>query len=376
MLDRMKMLTALQGVSERLFVDCSDQYAYLKSGWQVISKNKEMPPWIEQIQTPWALPRWEGAWQDRFQIEPLDGGYVVIGTDGSQIYPDRHQGTTCFLIQTATIALSYAIEQVPRVQMTNEPHVFVGHDDYDAYAAANDFVDCVREELELMHGTRAAGAWMADAHTKGRVLALFDGALIFWHLQHKEPQMRNRYVARYVQQLMALYKARIPCAWYISMPRSKELVHLAHAALWQEALVTPGTIVLKQVFDDDVIEMILEPGQRTICFEPNYALCELYPEPVRPRALYLHVGAEIVRLELPAWVCADNQLLSWVCSVVYDQVIKGNGYPVALAEAHAHAVIQNNDREFFYHALQKMSMDRAQSMSGSLKRAKKKMLYF
>lgn len=376
MLDRVKVLAQLDAVADRLFVDCSEQYEQLRAGWHVLAREPEMPLWLAQTQAPWALPVWHGSCGNVVPVASSCSAYVVVASDGSQIYPDKHQGTACFLIQSATVSLSYGIAGVPRVQLAADPNVFVGRDDHDSYATATDFVDCVREELEMMHGTQTACAWVHGHGCANQVLALFDGSLIFWHLQHKEPQMRARYVSRYVQQLLHLYQERIPAVWYISMPQSKELVHLAQAALWYDERVTPGNVVLTHVFDDDLASIFLEPGNRTIFFEPRFALCDMYPEPVRPRCAYMHVGAEIVRIEVPAWMCADEKLLAWVCSVVYDQVTKGNGYPVSLAEAHAHAVVQGADREFFYHAVQKMSIARSYALPGSLKRAKKRMLNF
>jgi len=49
----------------------------------------------------------------------------------------------------------------------------------------------------------------------------------------------------------------------------------------------------------------------------------------------------------------------------------GGGYPVALAEAHEQAVVKGPDREFFYHFLQKMGMERSHAQSISRKSLRK-----
>ena len=41
-------------------------------------------------------------------------------------------------------------------------------------------------------------------------------------------------------------------------------------------------------------------------------------------------------------------LLDLVHAVAYDQAQKGDGYPVALAEAHQHVVVRNTERDLFY----------------------------
>jgi hypothetical protein len=63
---------------------------------------------------------------------------------------------------------------------------------------------------------------------------------------------------------------------------------------------------------------------------------------------YLHVGTEIVRVEVPQWVAASPTLLDLVHAVAYDQAQKGMGYPIALAEAHQHAVVRGAERDLFY----------------------------
>ena len=68
-----------------------------------------------------------------------------------------------------------------------------------------------------------------------------------------------------------------------------------------------------------------------------------------PHFFYMDVGAEIVRIEIPAWIARDEQKINTVAQIILNQSIKGRGYPVALAEAHEQAVVKGPDREFFYH---------------------------
>jgi NurA-like 5'-3' nuclease len=44
-------------------------------------------------------------------------------------------------------------------------------------------------------------------------------------------------------------------------------------------------------------------------------------------------------------------MMSLVHSVINDQVEKGKGYPIVLAEAHEKAVVRGGDRELFYQLL-------------------------
>jgi hypothetical protein len=61
---------------------------------------------------------------------------------------------------------------------------------------------------------------------------------------------------------------------------------------------------------------------------------------------YLHVGTEIVRVEIPQWVAASSMLLDLVHAVAYDQAQKGMAIHRA-AEAHQHAVVRGAERDLF-----------------------------
>ena len=104
----------------------------------------------------------------------------------------------------------------------------------------------------------------------------------------------------------------------------------------------------------------------------NSKLAESYPAHLRPCFVYLHVGDEIVRIEIPAWIAQDSELLTRALRIVRDQSIKGNGYPIALAEAHEQAVVNTADRQFFFEMLYKMAVNENYRLHASQKSLKKR----
>jgi hypothetical protein len=62
---------------------------------------------------------------------------------------------------------------------------------------------------------------------------------------------------------------------------------------------------------------------------------------------YLHSGEEIARVEVPQWVARDEKLLALGHSLIVEQCRRGQGYPVAISEAHEQAVITGQDRQLF-----------------------------
>ena len=67
---------------------------------------------------------------------------------------------------------------------------------------------------------------------------------------------------------------------------------------------------------------------------------------------YLRIKDEVARIEVPQWVAVDEDLLTLVHTLVLDQCHRGQGYPVALSEAHEKAVVTGADRENFWHLVE------------------------
>ncbi|MGL5793169.1 MAG: DNA double-strand break repair nuclease NurA, partial [Waterburya sp.] len=87
-------------------------------------------------------------------------------------------------------------------------------------------------------------------------------------------------------------------------------------------------------------------------YRSNLRILDLYEDPQKIYFCYVNVGAEIARLEIPAWVVEDSALFEQSLSIVIAQVQKGYGYPVALAEAHNQAVVRGSDRARFFALLE------------------------
>ena len=52
-------------------------------------------------------------------------------------------------------------------------------------------------------------------------------------------------------------------------------------------------------------------------------------------------------MEVPGWVALDEGLLGLSHSLILDQCRRGQGYPVAISEAHEQAVVHTSDRRRF-----------------------------
>ena len=371
MLDRLKLIVELQHIADKLFVDSTPSYHLAQDTWQSIIQDSTFLYKVRQVHNaPWPVPLWSGNLGDVIPIERATPLYVAFSVDGSQIYPDRHNVLSCFLINTGSVVLPYSMEN-KRVQLFSNPTVFAEVDE-NQQAFTTDGVNCKRQELELRAGLEL-GKRVKNEYVDVTSLLLFDGSLIFWHLSSKEIEVRDRFLNAYLALLDELYQEKIVTCWYISMPKSKELMSLVRLYLCDFDVAQKELYEsVDSVVDSGIMYSVLEPYTRSIVFSNHSSISLYYPAHLRPFFFYLHTGNEIGRVEVPAWIAQDESAIDMIARLVIDQCIKGGGYPVALAEAHEQAVVKGPDREFFYHFLQKMGMERKHTQSISRKSLKKR----
>lgn len=369
MLDRVKAAQKLTSIIDHVFVDATDATVLAQQIWHTIAKDPTLPYKIRESNSPWPIPEWSESLSHNYRISSECSPYRVLAIDGSQIYPDRHYGVSCFLINIGSVLLSYGLPGKSVVCRTI-PYIFNNGDHEESSQEA---VNCRRQELELAAGLEYVRSPDYVQQVNDPFLLLYDGSLIFWHLDTKDTKLKDIYLPRYLALLYQLYQERVLLASYISFPRSRELVNIVRLALCDfDGTRMEDATMVDRVVDGALLYGLLEPGMRTIVFKNNAKIADAYPDAVRPYFFYLHVGYEIGRVEIPAWIAQENHLVDTIAACIYDQNNKGRGYPVALAESHEQAVIKGPDRDFFYHLLSKLYVERKQRMHLSQKSIKKR----
>ena len=364
MLDRAKLLQQLESQADNLFIDYSQEFSLAQRVWHEIAQDPLFAHKIKAVNAPWLLPGWSDTLDKTVAVGQANTQYTAFAVDGSQIYPDKHQGTTCYLINIGSVCIWYG--QPKPVWLWSEPYVFV-NEQQEFECSPEELVNCRRQELELKIG-------LAQAQEKIQEdgLFLFDGSLIFWHLEAKGPQVKHRFLSCYLTLLSQFHTQKILHAGYISLPKSKELANLVRVALCEFDCSRDEYKKIEHVNDATICKGFLQEGERTIVFKHNSPLMQCYPEQLQPHFFYIHVGNEVGRVEIPAWIAQDEVLLEQVCATILDQCRKGNGYPVVLAESHEQAVIKGPDREFFYHLIAKFGFENNKIMIRSQKSIKKR----
>lgn len=300
--------------------------------------------------------------------------YIALATDGSQIAPDRHGPVHCFLINAGGAAIRYGAQ--PGAALFNEPRLF--HRAEEMVIADPPEAGVRQQPIdEVLLGVKRTVMeleLLADRLSAGPpdlpVLALVDGSLVRWELSgsrypdHVRRELLQDGYLRALDRMRALSRERrLAFAGYISSPRSTEVVNVLRVA-WcpHEGLETRGCDnicgrggpgqrqcdeVAAGLLDRDLFARLLRPGERSETFASQSAIVREYG-PHEVRFCYVHVGDEVVRLEVPEWVADDAAAVDLLHALVLDQCRKGRGYPVVLQEAHEAAVVTESDRSVFW----------------------------
>ena len=360
------MLGQLSKIQGQLFSDYSKEYSILAQAWAVLSRDPDFKDKVGNS-SQWSLPTWNDKLLTTYAYQNKQQNYSIVAADGSQVYPDRHTGTLCSMINIGTVIADYN-QPKSSIQLNSKPyvHLFEEKDWFEAI----DIVNCRRQELEFKHALT-----QALTIERNERLVLFDGSLIFWHLENMDKKLHDTYITRYLALLDHYHKKNVLIAGYISMPKSKELVNLVRMQLSDfEPTTNDNHTLVDHMLDTHVAQSYLKPFERTILFANHSPIVKLYPDHLKPYFFYLHIDSEIVRIEIPQWIAHDAKAVDFIVEAICDQSKKGFGYPVVLSEAHEQAVVKGPDRDFFYQIIYDLGQRQKQMIAFSLKQAKKRIV--
>lgn len=346
-------------------------------------------------------------WGDRLAftagvpIEAIDQTYSiaappkqhsVIATDGSQISPSHHEIAYCYLINTGRIAIHYGqnrhprLDSVPEVIYKNEDlyvsrqwgistEEWMGHRRTVAEAIAlaelgeiaQAEISAKMSTLPKSYATSETPNPVNTGENHPHTVALTDGSLIYWFLDTLPGEARDRILPPILDAWNSLAERRIPLIGYLSASRSSESANfLRLAACPHDApncahhcppdetskIRKLDCRIFEPLRDTSLWGTMLQPGQRTGLWKSSNAILKHYGDRHAVYFCYVHVGTEIARIDLPAWVAEDDALREFALGATIAQVQKGYGYPVALAEAHNQAVVRGGDRQRFFALLE------------------------
>lgn len=327
--------------------------------------------------------------------------HTVIATDGSQIAPNQHEIAYCYLLNIGRVVLHYGQNRQPLLDSL--PEVFYRPEDLyvsrqwgirteewmghcrtasEATVLAELAILEARGERREARGVEERSR--GEARGELPLLAMVDGSLIYWFLEQLPLEARDRILPPILEAWDQLKEAGIPIMGYLSASRSGEAINFLRLQACPHEMPDCVTYcpnlmldkapcqVLDPLRDVALWTIALKPGQRSAFWRSTHRILDLYGCHTI-YFCYVHVGTEIARIELPAWVAEDITLRDQALGLMLAQVQKGYGYPVALAEAHNQAVVRGGDRARFFAMLeQQMIKAGLRNVGISYKEARKR----
>ena len=379
-LDLTKVVSQVGGMVSRLKAGVEERQKHLQYALEIAedeavdldSLKKKIA--VSKGKTTWLVAGLVDGLARHYEAPPLPPEFTILATDGSHIDVDRHRSTRCYLINIGTAVLNYGA--APDAALDSFPHLYSDDEDLVIMPVG---VKGREQPIEgallgikrAVEECRQLAKLAAELPQDSPSLALLDGSLILWGLEaypeFVAEALLDRGFLSYLEELRKLNNGkRLALASYISFTRSTDVVNVLRLAICPyefpdcDRYCPTGEKDCDRVAgvqDRELFSNLLGRGERSAVFisqssvvQKRYGVHQVY-------FFYLRLDDEVARVELPQWVAMDEGLLGLVHSLVLDQCQRGQGYPVALSEAHEKAVVTGVDREQFWQLVESSLVD-------------------
>ena len=274
---------------------------------------------------------------------------TVLAADGSQINPDRHAAVDYCLVNVGAIQMQYGSPNSPIT--TVRSRLFYDEQMYTFSGRITEKLVALRRDLR----ERQLLAELAESCERP-VITLTDGPLELWVGRDHELDAKEyeKHFDEYLQALRQLHRMGASAAGYIDRPGSDLLVRLLEIAqLPLDEIHKAGRDhrPLRGVTDTDLFRGLLGPGQRSAVFGIQSRSAGKYTAELALHFFYLNVGRDqerpnLVRVEIPAWVADDDQMMNDIQAVLVHQcqILGGRTYPYLLHRSHEVAVVTMDEK--------------------------------
>jgi hypothetical protein len=328
---------------------------------------------IDSSQTTWLVAGLVDGLSPRYKAPPLPPEFSVIATDGSHIDVDRHQSTRCYLINIGAVVLEYG--ETPEAFLDSFPTLYFGDEELVIAPANGGRAQPIEGPLlgikRAVDECQRLAELAKELPKDSSVLALVDGSLILWGLtgqtypEFVTEALLTKGFLRHLEEIRRLNaERRLALASYISFPRSTDVVNALRVALCPHETIDSDKLcgecksreceAVTGVQDREIFSSILAEGERSALFSSQSKIVKDHYGGHWVYFFYLRTDGEIARVEVPQWVAQSEDLLGLTHGLVLDQCQRGQGYPVALAEAHEQAVVTGADRESFWQLVESL----------------------
>ena len=281
---------------------------------------------------------------------------VVIGVDGSQIYPDRHALILYYLLQVGALIFRYD---------GNSPDVhtreWLRYDEADLHDDQGYLIGGETLGVERMVKEMEVLADLVEQEGRSAanlVFALSDGPLLWPYVE-----LGNRTSTHFSAYLGALRNVQktggIPVG-YVDRPGGRPLLDLLWAGQLtpDELAVRIGDNPLKTLSDGELLLGVLAPGAWTPWYTRATATNRRHAgDGQEIWFCYANLGTQhspaIARIEVPAWAAGQDVAMVALQAALRHQSALLAGYPYVLARAHEEALVTTQDKIALEQAIQR-----------------------
>jgi hypothetical protein len=359
----------IAALGQRAAVDRQKQHTALELAQRWLSDLPDSMTLREHIQPLLReTDRWSGAIpttpeplsvQYRCPAVSLDG-HIVIGVDGSQIFPDRHALALYYLLQVGAIIFRYN-GAAPTVHTTEwlryeEGDLFDAH----GYLIGGEALAAERmvREMEVLAQLVA----IEQSETRGCIFGLSDGPLL-WPYTDRDSGVHQA-TTDYLAALAQVQLTNAIPVGYVDRPGGRPLLDV----LWASRLASEDLLKrieenpLGRLTDEHLLRQVLEPGSRTPWFTRRTATNQRHASAGQEIWFcYMDLGTArdraIARIEVPAWAPARGDAVAALHTALCHQSAALGGYPYALARAHEEALVTTQDKTALEQAIQRQLLE-------------------
>ncbi len=278
---------------------------------------------------------------------------TIIATDGSQIMPDRHAAHLYYLINIGGVIYHHGSGNAPDSFSIPELHYPENAKAMATFLSSSGEVSVERDLREI--GTLAEKAW-DHRHGQRPLLTILDQRLLYWPIGGDDDKSSTE-VRKWMSAMTKIHDSGGLLAGYIDRPMTTAVITLLKTLQGAETADSFDWKSLGKrsltggISDGALFSRLLKPGERSAIFthiSPRNTEFAEFDAGNQVCFFFLNPGMDgrsIARIDLPLWVAEDEDAVTAVHGLIYDQCQIIGDYPYVIARADEMAVVGRQDNQ-------------------------------
>lgn len=312
----------------------------------------KIPKKDEKNEILFCLPYYNnfGEFMKEFICE-IQTNYRIFAVDGSNTEIDRHISQPYYLLNIASVEISYDGKN-SNFSYQTYPYIYLDEELFskkEAQAIKNPS-EISRERQTKEYMTILNYVERSQIESSLRIV-LYDGNLIDWTQDRQSLRFGRRANPELERIFNTAKEKNIAICGFISMPKNSIISNLYRIYNCEKPRINCKECGDEEKRECEKIERIkdvflfshLKEGQHSnIFYTLGREFDELNDNDIA--FVYLATGYEVARVEIPVYVAKNRDWLEKCIGAIYHQCQIGFGYPISLTHAHEFSAISQQDR--------------------------------